>query len=302
MSSHARAKNDPEYGKGAVSLDFSEQAFIDPDEVKRRLREVFRSPDFSPPRLPASATQLLTLTRKREVPVKEVTELLEQDQLLAAEVLRIAQSAAYSGQGTPVRTLGEALVRLGLQRTADIFLQASLQMRVFRVKAYQRSMDELRRHSVAVAHIARHVSRQTSLYDEHAFLCGLLHDVGIATALIAISESTPRGKSPPDFSQVWHPIRDAHEEAAGMLGRCWGLPEEIVFVIEHHHHFMVGGYAHPTSAVIEVSNFLAESVGFGFGQETLPDSLTKALTGIGLSEAELPRLAEQATRLVEGLS
>lgn len=302
MSTHARAKNHPDYGKGVVSLDFSGQRRLEPGEVKRRLREVFRSPDFQPPRLPASATQLLELTRKREVPVSEVTKLLEQDQLLAAEVLKIAQSAAYSGQGVPVRTLGEALVRLGLQRTADIFLQASLQMRVFRVKAYQRSMDELRRHSVAVAHIARHVSRQTALYDEHAFLCGLLHDVGIATSLIAIAESTPRGKAPPDFSQVWLPISEAHEEAGGILGRCWKLPEEIVFVLEHHHHFMVGGYAHPTSALIEVSNFLAESVGFGFGQETLPDSLAQALSGIGLSEADLPRLTHQTTRLVEGLS
>lgn len=301
MIARAKSKADADYGNGVVSLRLDDLDLLNEAEVVSRLTAVFRSPNYNPPRLPASATQLLELTREAEVDLKAVTMLLEQDQLLAAELLKIAQSSAYSGHGEPVRTLDEALVRLGLQRTSDIFLQACMQMRVFRVQGYQRSMDELRRHSVAVAHIARLVSRQTSLYDEHAFLCGLLHDAGIAAALIAIADSTPRGKRPPPFSEVWEPIRAAHALAGGALGKLWKLPGEVVFVMEHHHDFMVGGYPHPTSCVIEVSNAIAEAVGAGFGQESLPDSVDRALQGLGLRQEDLPRLEEKARSLVEEL-
>jgi len=302
VSPNDRAKLDPKYGKGEVTLELGDLSMMGTDEVVAQLTEVFQSPSYNPPRLPASATQLLDMTRNADVDVKEVTKLLEQDQLLAAEVLKIAQSAAVSGQGEPVRTLDEALVRLGLRRTADIFLQACMQMRVFRVKGYQRFMDELRKHSVAVAYIARHVSRQTSLYDEHAFLCGLLHDAGIAAALIAVADSTPRGKKPPDFSDIWEPIRRSHEVAGAVLGKIWDLPPEVTFVMEHHHSFMVGGYPHPTSCVIELSNALAEAAGFGFGQESLPDSVEKAVAGLGLSPDDVPKLQEKALDIVSSLA
>jgi len=183
----------PNFGRGIVSLRPEEVEVLDMAEVVWRLHALFKSPTYKPPRLPEVALKLLAMMRSSDVQLRRITAVLEEDQLLAAEILRLAQSAAYaSATGAAVRSLEEALVRLGQQRTADILLEASLNQRVFRVKAYQRQMDELRRHSTAVAHLARLVSRQTSLYDEHVFMCGLLHDVGVAGALIAFAEAVPR--------------------------------------------------------------------------------------------------------------
>ena len=151
-----------------------------------RLRSLFRDPNYTPPRMPDTALKLLQMTRSFDIETSQITRVLEEDQLLAAEVLRLAQSAQFSGKSAaPILSLDEALVRLGTRRTAEAFLQASMNMRVFRVKGYQRYMDQLRRHSALVAQLARLIGRHTSLYDEHAFLCGLLHDVGMAAALIA---------------------------------------------------------------------------------------------------------------------
>ncbi len=288
---------DPNYGNGVVSLDFSSYEEVEPQEVLRCLRDVFRSPSFNPPRLPAAAIQLLELSRKPEVTAEAITLLLEQDQLLAAEVLKLAQSPAHNPSGQPVRTLSDAVVRLGMRRTSDLFLQASMQMRVFRVKGYQPMMTQLTNHSVMVAHLARHISRLTSLFDEHAFLCGLLHDAGIVASLVALADSTKRGTSPPQFSQVWEPVQRAHMEAGRALSKVWGLPDEIALVMEHHHDFVIGGYAHPTAAVVALADAVANQVGRGFFDEVSDGTFERAAKSLGLSTVQLEGILSKAREL-----
>lgn len=297
-TSHAN----PNFGRGIVSLRPEEVEVLDMAEVVWRLHALFKSPTYKPPRLPEVALKLLAMMRSSDVQLRRITAVLEEDQLLAAEILRLAQSAAYaSATGAAVRSLEEALVRLGQQRTADILLEASLNQRVFRVKAYQRQMDELRRHSTAVAHLARLVSRQTSLYDEHVFMCGLLHDVGVAGALIAFAEAVPRGQEPPAFDDVSAAIWSAHQAAGATLARLWKLPPELLVVIEHHHDFMVHGHVHPTAAVVELANWMAERVGAAAAHESKDDSALAAARALGLTQETVDRLLAQAQELVDGL-
>lgn len=290
------------YGQGIVELDLEGLELLSEADVVQRLLAIFRAPTYRPPKLPQAAVQLLELTRRSDVAVSSIVGVLQNDQLLTAEVLRIAQSAQFSGQGgQAVRTLDEAIMRLGLRRTADLFLQASMNLRVFRVKGYEKPMEALRRHSSAVAALSRLVSRQTSVYDEHAFLCGLLHDVGVAASMIALAESAPRGKPAPDFEFVWPAIAKAHQETGAVLAKLWGLPGEVAFVIEHHHDFIVGGYPHPTAATVCVANWLAGEVGAGFMQENNDNERDHALAALGLSLKSLERISEQARALVAEL-
>ena len=149
--------------------------------------------------------------------------LLERDPMLAAELLRLAQSSLYGGSFA-VRTLDEAIVRLGFRRTAELFLHAVIEARVFRAPGYQKKMDELRRHSVAVAHLARLVSREAGVSDQSAFICGLLHDVGIAASLIALVETCPAGEKVAPFEDVWPAISGVHQRAGGVLASAWNFP------------------------------------------------------------------------------
>jgi HD-like signal output (HDOD) protein len=273
------------YGRGTATLELEGLEFLDHGEVLARLEAVFESPTYTPPRLPDAALKLLALSKKSNVDLRQVQRVLEEDQLLAAEVLRVAQSSAYAGTArSPVRTLEEALLRLGLARVTDLFLHASLNLRVFRVKPYQKHMDALRQHSLLVAHIARQLSRRTALYDEHSFLCGLLHDVGIAAALIAIAENAGRN-APPEFDLVWPAIREAHARAGGTLARIWQLPGEVELVIRHHHEFEIQGYAHPTATVVALADLVATELGVG-EHEMGPDRLPRALAGLGLVHSD----------------
>lgn len=273
------------YGRGTASIELEGLEFLDHTELLTRLGSVFESPNYRPPRLPDAALKLLELSRKPTVDLREVQKVLEEDQMLAAEVLRLAQSMAYSGAtNSPVRTLAEALLRLGLARVTELFLHASLNLRVFRVKAYQAHMDALRQHSLVVAHLARHLSRRTALYDEHSFLCGLLHDVGIAAALIAMAEGAGRN-SPPAFELIWPAIKECHANAGATLARLWQLPPEVGFVLRQHHDFEIQGHPHPTAAVVALADAAATELGAG-ERETGPERLPHALRALGLTQVD----------------
>src|SRR5690349_20922299 len=92
-----------------IALDEAETA--GPEELKQRLLGLFRSPNYHPPVLPAVALALTELSRRPNVAFTDVIATLERDPIIAAEVLRVAQSPFYSSR-TPIKSLHEALNRL----------------------------------------------------------------------------------------------------------------------------------------------------------------------------------------------
>ena len=99
-------------------------------------------------------------------------------------------------------------------------------------------MTNLMRHSMLTAHVARMACRLTAIPDEFAFMCGLLHDVGLAAGLLIFADAdgsrTPR-KEPPPFEEVAVALGVVHEEASAILAEAWGLHPEIRVVLGIHH-------------------------------------------------------------------
>jgi HD-like signal output (HDOD) protein len=284
------------YGRGEVTLQEADLHFIDPQAVLDKLRAVLEAPTYEPPVLPAAALDVLELSRKPDAAFGDIRKVMERDALLAAKVLRVAQSSAYSGASGAIRTLDDALVRLGMRTLAFIFMEAAMKMKVFRAPGYEEPMQELSRHSAASAHLSRHIARRTSIYDEHSFLCGLLHDVGIAASLIALTQ-LGRGAIIPPFDEVWPAVRDAHEMASGIVCRSWNLPGEITMVVANHHQVSIGGHVHPVAAVLSVADWVATQHGFGMRDEAR-EPLPNHLAAIGLSARDLKPLVDECAAVV----
>ena len=159
---------------------------LDRFDVVAHLQRTFSSPSYKPPMLPQVAVELLQLAQQPDVDFEDAVALLEKDPVLATRVLSIAQSATYASR-SPISTLHQATVRLGLKTMRDVVLEAALNLKVFRVPGFEAAMERLARHSTATAHIMRAICRRTRVETEFAFLCGLIHDVGFAASLLALS-------------------------------------------------------------------------------------------------------------------
>src|SRR5216117_2630321 len=164
---------------------------------------------------PVLAHLIATLGRE-DASVAEVAAIIRQDPVIAARVLRSATSAAYIGR-SPVSSIRDALLRLGLARIRRLALVASLYDAV-PVRGTRADRELFWQHSLGVAHgseiIARYaVGSPEDLDPESVFLAGLLHDLG----LLVLESHYPKESSAVK--------RYRHSERAALPGRARGLAD-----------------------------------------------------------------------------
>lgn len=229
-------------------------------ELTHAIQEALASPSYRPPVLPAVALEVMALSGQRDVDLAEVVKILERDPVLAARVLALAQTARYARR-SPVVTLRQAAVRLGLETLTHLVLQAALAMRLFRVPGFEPIAQRLNQHATAVAHVTRDVCRRAGTPGEHAFTAGLLHDIGLSSGLMMITERPEWRKLP---LEAIAPVLDAvHTDASGLLARRWKLPEPLPTILATHHRAVVDGVPQPINAALIVAEQLCWEAGAG---------------------------------------
>ena len=257
-----KRKGEEGYGDGRASIAYDDDVLLDEDAMVQALLTALSAPDYRPPTLPSVAVELMGLSQKAEVDFKDVVDLLEQDSMIAGRILQIVQSPIYAGM-SKLSSLHDALVRLGLGTLRDIVMQIAMNMKVYKSRDYADTMELIRKHSTMTAHLSCLVCKYCAIEGEYAFLAGLLHDVGIAGTLLALSDSKGLRKTPPDLISIWPAVDRVHTKAAELMAGHWNLPGDIKMVLESHHQVIIQGFAHPLAATIAIADDLAHELGCG---------------------------------------
>ena len=297
--------SNPTYGRGEHSINSDGILVESAAEFAKRLRAHFASPGYTPPLLPAVALEVYGLSQQSNVDVAKVVEVMRKDPMLAGRVLKIAQSAAFAPVGI-ITSLQDAVVRLGLRNLSEIVWEVSLATRVFRSHTYAEPMEMVRRHSTACAYLARMVSGFTSIASEYAFLCGLLHDIGMAAALVLLDEqkSTAEGLDPLLLGPA---LQQCHQEASAVVAGLWKLPADVRLVLGHHHDVVIDGLVHPLAAVVALAEDLTRDLGLGIvlsGHDcdvTGEAVLARARTALGFNQTRMDKLRQEAKKIVANL-
>lgn len=271
-----------------------------------QLIETFDNPEYRPPPLPGVALELLSLANRSDATIDRVVRLLEQDEMLAGGVMRLIGSPLYAGRSR-VRSLKEAVVRLGVRTVRDLVFETALHQGVFRLAEYGETIEQIRRHSTVTAYIARIVCKHAKIDEEHAFLCGLLHDIGFAGLLFAVSNI--EAEASPPLIQLWGEIDELHEQASRLVTKLWNLPVELQELVGHHHHLHTGETSRVTAA-IHIADRLSERFGASVvgpvdehgvlmaGDAVDDFDLEVSRTELKLSERTMDRIIEDAEATV----
>lgn len=257
-----KSKGEEGYGQGRASIAEGDDVLLDEERMVETLLGMIESPDYRPPTLPAVAVDLMTLSQRTDVEIDDVVTLLEQDSMIAGRVLKLVSTVGLAG-AVKITSLREATMRIGLAAIRDIVMEIALNMRVFKSDDYGDTMELLRRHAAATAHFSRILAKYTTLESEFAFMGGLMHDVGIAGTLLALSDAKGRRKSPPDLISIWPAVERVHQRAGELMAKHWELPPDIQLAIGNHHQVMIGGHAHPLAGAIALANEMAHFFGVG---------------------------------------
>ncbi len=257
-----KSKGEEGYGQGRAAIAEGDDVLMDEEAMVEQLLACIEAPDYRPPTLPVVAVDLMNISQRADVEIDDVVALLEQDSLIAGRILKVVGSAAFTG-ATKITSLRDATMRLGLKTIRDLVMEIAMNMRVFKSPDYSDTMNLLRRHATATAHTCRVVCQHTDVDAEFAFMAGLLHDVGIAGTLLALSDNKGKRKSPPDLISIWPAVDRVHQRAGELMAGHWELPEDIQIAASAHHQVILKGKVHPLSATVAIANEIAHSLDAG---------------------------------------
>jgi putative nucleotidyltransferase with HDIG domain len=203
--------------------------------------------DFDIPRLPPTSMAALEMTNRASVDIAQLVELIERDPLLASDVLKISNSALYATQN-PAETLQEAVMRIGLRSVRGVVFSAAMKSSIVTARGLSEYSEEVWRQAHSVARIARAIGARLGFDADHAYLIGLLHDIGKVALLGMLQRQlkSPADASPALVGRTFHTF---HERAGRAMAREWKLPDDLVSVAGAHHDFR-GNAEFPRAAAL----------------------------------------------------
>ena len=188
------------------------------------------------PLLPEVAGKVVQLTQDPDSDASALANLIQSDQTLAAHVMRVANSAAYSPNATMV-SLQQALARLGMRTIAEITLAASVNSSLFNTPGYEKHIEYILHCSFAAGLWSKETARACRKNVEAAFLAGLLHDIGKPVAVQCALELAQDQGMTLDKPEVLE-LEKAFNLKIGMIVLDkWEMPESVKNVVKYFDNY-----------------------------------------------------------------
>ncbi len=265
-----------------------------------RIREIKNLPT-----IPEIVFQVLRLIKDPSTSISEITRYIEEDPVITAKVLQVANSPLYRGT-TEITSLNYAASRLGLAELEKIVLSLSLMKEI---KGMTRQESRLFwRHCVSVALMADVVnSFSKNPIESHdpakddLFVGGLLHDIGLLVLrhhfsaeyeqVIIICEASDASL----YETEKELLGTTHAEIGATLATNWNIPESVVAMIAFHHEPERSPDAFWRLAqVVNIADFICNNQGLGFSGEINIYKFSEiAWWQLGLNIEEVPKMLEK---------
>jgi HD-like signal output (HDOD) protein len=202
-----------------------------------RLRKGLQDPDMTLPR---------------------IAQLVQVEPLVAAKMMRLANSAIHAARGGAVRDLPSAIHRLGLDtvRTTAMSVAMGEILHAKQMVGFSRLAQILWEHSIncaAAAHLLAHACAKVR--SEEALLAGLVHDLGAFYMLYRGAQYAELRERPDTLKYI---IAQWHEAIGVTLLETLGLPREIAQAsIDHDHSRPVPDEPKTLADIVYIGNLLA---------------------------------------------
>ncbi|MCW5806676.1 MAG: HDOD domain-containing protein [Deltaproteobacteria bacterium] len=209
-----------------------------PDQELVSLLDQVRRGEITLPPFPPVLQELRALLSHADTPMSEITALVERDPRLAAQVLRVVNSAHYA-RGSRITGIGMAVGRIGLRQLQSlvntIVVGAAHQakdpvLRKLQARIWRYSVTR----AVSMRALAELVGGQ--LDPETAYAAGLLGDVGALFLLWLLGErAATSSRSPSDAETYLATLRAQHHETGAALLERWQMDAAVVEIARNHH-------------------------------------------------------------------
>ncbi len=256
------------------------------------------------PTLPGVVTEALRALDDDDLGPLDLARVLSQDSALTSKLLRIANSVVLNPSGKSTHSVSIGLSRLGFAEVRNLVLSVGV-VEVFGPSGFPIDYAAFWRHSLATAHAARTLARRSprlgESYAERAFVCGLMHDIGIAAIGASVGEPYARvfalAKRDGYALDVVEQARlgVTHPAVGERILQRWRIPIEICAAVAYHERpdRAPAGHA-PLAFVTHLADVLAERHAPGATLAPGPVSLVdETCSKLGLLAEDEPELVRE---------
>ena len=285
----------------AVS-DNSRQTYKDiPDKIIQKVSKF--------PNMPQAGIKLRTLLTEDDVSTDEIEKILRHDPGLAANVLRLANSA-YFGLPTRVSNLKHAVVLLGVKRFAQIAVGACMNKTMdSAIEGYRLSPGELWLHSIAVATTAEALAKNRKLPETSDFFTpALMHDLGKLVLGEFVKAELPKiknlvAKGVPLIIAEKDALGTDHAEIGALILSRWRFPGDLINAVRWHHYpeGLENSNLHPE--IVYLANLMCQFKSDSDSaeeQQSIP--IPSVLSRLGIKAEQYDVFAEKARGWLKKLS
>lgn len=231
--------------------------------LENLLIEQFDGHDLSLPPLPRVPDLVLKELRSPACRFEHIARIISEDQVIAASVLRAANSPLYRGR-YKITSPSQAVTRLGAKALQMLMMHQSLRAATFLGgKGNQELARMFWRRSLAGSWIMRELAAFTGVDQEDALVTGLLHDVGNVVILRVISEDN-LGMPLPDLDTFEYICHETHQEFGELVAAEWNMAPHLKAVIQEHHRYPdLADPFRTTRLQVILTDMIAAMLGYG---------------------------------------
>jgi len=235
--------------------------------------------------LPQVALRLFKLLSEEGSRIQEFDGLIKMDPVLVTRLLRMVNSPYY-GLSEKITSISRAIVFIGMKNLRNLvvieglkdLMQEDSRGGVF-------SRKQLWLHCVAVSICSQMIAERVfGQRGEDAFLCGILHDVGMivedqTAPDLFVKTCTALGSGSRLLLLVEKEmIGTDHCEIGALLAKDWKMPEEIKEGIRRHHTVDETMVPNTLTGILQLAEFMATKMGHP-ALKGLPATLSLSLVG-----------------------
>jgi HD-like signal output (HDOD) protein len=208
----------------------------DAKDLETLVVDLIKRDNVNIPPYPVVAMRMQRLLEEDDYGMADLQRVISGDPILAATILRYANSAAFRGV-TPATTLEAAITRIGANEVSKIALATTIGAHAIVTGCLSQLRRRYWRRGMTSALLCRALAYWRKQNPEEAFICGLLHDFGQVVATACFEEVITRtrdGRVLPEA--MWENYVDRfHIELGLVIAARWNLPPMICGVIMAHH-------------------------------------------------------------------
>lgn len=236
-----------------------------------QLEKLLKQPNALPS-APKVVRKLMETFEQEEVDLMKAAALIEDDPVLTAKLLKMANSAFF-GLHRSVTTAREAINVMGLIKVRALVIGAALGDGFHCVGGM--NLNQFWRYSLNSANLSRYIALPIRIDESTAFTAGLVHGIGelvmhagMPEAMIDLDRSIPmldlkRARAERGLFGY------SYADVGAALAREWKFPKKMINAIEHQVAPFENDVYEPIAGVIHIASWRARAEELSLGSEAL---------------------------------